>query len=226
MNVNFLLAGVPNPSTFYIVMQVVLLLTHAGAFLGLDAWLAKTLRHPLLVAQPLVERRRRRRQAPVRAIGVISFIVAIYALTHVTDWSPAGSVDDSAMIVAILALLGLAWAAIAWLRQDASGWGVLRHRAALPTISQEPEAQSPAAVPRLREVGTAIAGLPRAPTRTTRSPQRPRRLALTVTLAWSDDDDQDEPHSDHCADETPRTALPKGMRHVPAGQQLSPALFT
>ncbi|MGH2616158.1 MAG: hypothetical protein ACRDJC_13020, partial [Thermomicrobiales bacterium] len=100
MNLNFLLAGAPNPSVFYIVIQAALLLTNAGAILSLDAGLAKTMHHPLLVAQPLAARRWSRCRAPMLAIGAISLITAIYALTHVTDWSPAGSVEDPAMIVA------------------------------------------------------------------------------------------------------------------------------
>lgn len=50
MNLNFLLAGAPNPSTFYIVIQVVLLLANVGAVLGIDARLAATIRSPLLAA--------------------------------------------------------------------------------------------------------------------------------------------------------------------------------
>jgi thiosulfate dehydrogenase (quinone) large subunit len=127
MNLNFLLAGAPNPSTFYIVIQAALLLTNAGAILGLDARLAKTIPFPLLAAQPHTERGRCRWRAPALPIGAISLVTAVYALAHIRDWSPAGSVEDPAMIVAILAQLSLAWAAIAWLRQEARGRGGLQY---------------------------------------------------------------------------------------------------
>jgi thiosulfate dehydrogenase (quinone) large subunit len=171
MNLNFLLAGAPNPSAFYIVIQAALLLTNAGAILGLDTRLAKTMHNPLLVAQPPAERRRRRWRGPALPIGAISLITAIYSLAYVTDWSPAGSVEDPAMIVAILALLSLAWATIAWLRQDARGRRV------------------------------------------------PRRLALTVTLAWSDEpDDGGDPAGDQPAGVAAlRTAPRTGAWQVPAG---------
>ncbi len=121
MNLNFLLAGAPNPSAFYIVIQAALLVTNAGAVLGLDARLARTIHHPLLVAQPLGERRRHRWGAPVLPVGALAGITALYSLAHVTDSSPAGSVEDPAMIVVILAQLTLAWATLTWLRQDTSG---------------------------------------------------------------------------------------------------------
>ncbi len=120
MNLNFLLAGAPNPSAFYIVIQIALLLSNAGAIFGVDAILARTKHNPLLVAQPpgACQQLRGRRSMP--ALAAISMLTMVYALAHVRDWSPAGSVEDPAMIVAILALLSLVWVTIAWLRQDAA----------------------------------------------------------------------------------------------------------
>ena len=71
MNLNFLLAGAPNPSAFYVVIQLALLLANAGAVLGVDAHLARTVRSPLIAAQPASGRagsRGRRRPLPVVAI--------------------------------------------------------------------------------------------------------------------------------------------------------------
>jgi uncharacterized membrane protein YphA (DoxX/SURF4 family) len=226
MNLNFLLAGEPNPSTFYIVIQVALLLTHAGAILGLDAGLSKTIHNPLLVAQPLAARRRRQWRVPVLPIGAIALVTAVYALAHVTDWSPAGSVEDPAMIVVILALLTLAWATIAWLRQDANGRRVLRHRDIRVRPGQAIELPRAAGGLRLGLLSTAFtrwahaAGSAR---RWRRSPQRSRRLALTVTLAWLNDD-RDEPDSECRTEATPRTALRTAGRCVPVGSQFSPSL--
>ncbi len=226
MNLNFLLAGEPNPSTFYIVIQVALLLTHAGAILGLDAGLSRTIHNPLLVAQPRAARHRRQWRVPVLPIGAIALVTTIYALAHVTDWSPAGSVEDPAMIVAILAQLSLAWATIAWLRQDAKGRRLLRH----PDIgmrprhaTEHPHAAGGRRLGPLSAIFTrwarATAGTPR----WHRWPQRSPRLALTVTLAWVDDD-RDEPDGECRTDATPRTAIRTAGWCVPAGPQPSPTL--
>ena len=191
MNLNFLLAGAPNPSTFYIVIQVALLLTNAGAILGLDMVLARTIHNPLLVAQPLAARRRRRWRVRPLPAGVVSLVTMIYALPHVTDWSPAGSVEDPAMIVTILALLSLAWATIAWLRLDGSGRGRLRRPGARSGRERARGLWDGAVVAPLHQIGASFAGW--SPDRLTvapslRSPQQ-RRLALTVSVAWVDDPD-------------------------------------
>ena len=221
MNLNFLLAGAANPSAFYIVIQVALLLTNAGAVLGLDAGLAKTIHNPLLVAQPIAERRRRRWRVPMLPIGAISLITAVYALAHVTDWSPAGSVEDPAMIMAILALLSLAWAAIAWLRQDVRR-RKSRQRDTRLRSRREHGSRGAAAAPRLRRIGAAVRGWMRAASNVlgwSRSPHLRRRLALIVTLTWLDDpDDGDDPKGGQHADEsTPETAPLTGRWRVPAG---------
>ena len=222
MNLNFLLAGAPNPSAFYIVIQVTLLLTNAGAILGLDAGLAKIIHPPLLVAQPLAERRRRRWRAPVLPIGAILLVTAVYALAYVTDWSPAGSVEDPAMIVVILALLSLAWATIASLRQDARGRRMLRQRDTRSRPRQGRHLRGAAGIPRLRQIGAAIAGWSkRAASRAWRScsPQQQRRLALTVTLTWWDNPDAggDPAGDQHAGVAAPRTTLRTGGWRISAG---------
>lgn len=116
MNLNFLLAGEPNPSAFYIVIQAVLLLVNVGAVLGIDARLAARVRSPLLAAQPPGLRTLRPGHRPTVAAAVMALVVAAYALTHVTNWDPEGSVEDSAMILATLGGLGAAWLGIAALR--------------------------------------------------------------------------------------------------------------
>ena len=50
MNVNFVLAGEPNPSAFYFVIQAALLSSRTGAVLGLDIGLSRLTRSSLLVA--------------------------------------------------------------------------------------------------------------------------------------------------------------------------------
>lgn len=114
MNVNFLLAGAPNPSAFYVVIQVVLLLANAGAVLGADERLAAAVRSPLIAAQPAEVWGRGRR--PLAAVAVVSLAVAGLALLGVRDWSPGGSVEDAAMILAILGGFVAASAGIALAR--------------------------------------------------------------------------------------------------------------
>lgn len=119
MNANFLLAGEPNPSAFYVVVQAILLVSQAGGVLGVDAELSATIRNPYLVAQPpgrgTVGGAGR---GLLAATALACLFVAVVALSHVADWSAAGSVHDPAMVVSILAGLGAAWAAIGWLRVD------------------------------------------------------------------------------------------------------------
>lgn len=142
MNLNFLLAGEPNPSAFYLVIQAVLLLSNVGAVLGVDARLAATIRHPLLVAQPPAFRRRGggRRAAAVVALGAL--LTATSALPRVADWSPAGRVGDPAMILAILAAMAATWAGIVWLRANGHGGGVAS-AAAWPPSSARPATPDP-----------------------------------------------------------------------------------
>ena len=222
MNLNFLLAGAPNPSTFYIVIQVALLLTNAGAILGLDARLARDIHKPLLVAQPLAERCRCRWRAPMLPIGTISLITAVYSLAYITDWSPAGSVEDPAMIVAILALLTPAWATIAWLRQDDRGRRALRERDTRSRPRQELDLRGAAGISRLWQIGAAVPEWTRdaaSAARWARSPQRSRRLALTITVTWPDNPDAGgDPGGDQHADAAaPRRAPWTGVWRVPAG---------
>ena len=120
MNLNFLLAGVPDPSAFYIVIQAVLLLTGAGAILGLDARLAAVIRDPLLSAQPAGRASPATAPPVLAGAALLALAIVAYALPHVTDWSPAGSVHDPAMIFAILAGMAAAWSTLAALRAAGS----------------------------------------------------------------------------------------------------------
>ena len=116
MNLNFLLAGATDPSAFYIVIQAVLLPTNAGAILGLDARLYPALGHPLLAARPAARGGPRVGAATLLSGAVAALGVAAYALVHVRDWSPGGSVHDPAMILSILATMAAAWSLLAFVR--------------------------------------------------------------------------------------------------------------
>lgn len=186
MNLNFLLVGDPNPSVFYLVIQAVLLLTNAGAVLGLDAVLSRRIDNPLLAAQATAGCRLR---VPALAIGALALVAAVYALAHVRDWSPAGSVHDPAMVFAIVAMMTLAWTAIAKLRQDAGRRSMASQRAARAPAWRIPDRRGVARDPRHLRSGAPVDNAPRAAAgagRGDHSPRRPRRLSLTFTLAWPD----------------------------------------
>jgi thiosulfate dehydrogenase [quinone] large subunit len=110
MNLNFLLAGQPDPSAFYIVIQIALLLANTGAILGLDEHLPQPVR-PCRRSGP-------RAWAWPGTVFLMALGVAAYALSCAKEWGPAGSVHDPAMILAILAFMTAGWSAFAYLRVD------------------------------------------------------------------------------------------------------------
>ena len=117
MNLNFLLSGVPDPSAFYIIIQMVLLLAGTGAILGIDARHDAQNRSFLLAArsgsprinQPVA-------QAKAMALVAPSLGCAVYATLQIKDWTPGGSVHDPAAILAVLAVMTASWVTIVALR--------------------------------------------------------------------------------------------------------------
>ena len=107
MNVNLLLAGAPNPSGFYIVIQATLLATGAGTILGVDAWRARRAARPPALAAIVPNDRR-------WLIGATGLGLAVtgYALLQARDLSPAGSVHDPAVLLAVLGGLAALWAVL------------------------------------------------------------------------------------------------------------------
>lgn len=107
MNVNFLLAGQPNPNAFYIVIQVAILVTGAGGIFGLDRWLVKSHPRNPLIARPDV----RWNVDPLTCISMIllALAVGIYALDHVSDTSAGGSVADPAVVLVVLCGMTIIW---------------------------------------------------------------------------------------------------------------------
>lgn len=120
MNLNFLLAGAPEPSAFYIVIQVLLLLMGAGAIVGVDAWLFRRAHPPLLIARLITHRWSPSRASTAQGVMLLALAVVGYGLAHVSDWSPGGSIHDPAMVLVVLASLGAGWAAVALLRAELS----------------------------------------------------------------------------------------------------------
>src|SRR4028119_1730219 len=58
MNLNFILAGTPDPSAFYFLIQVALFVGGVGAIAGVDTLLGRRVKNPLLVAQNRISGRR------------------------------------------------------------------------------------------------------------------------------------------------------------------------
>jgi uncharacterized membrane protein YphA (DoxX/SURF4 family) len=105
MNLNFILIGEVNPSAFYVVIQVVLMVTNVGYSLGLDAILAKKIPIGLLVAQPYSKRKYWHVERGIY-LGVSTALafLALAIIPFIRDFSPH-SVDDPAMILLVLAII-------------------------------------------------------------------------------------------------------------------------
>jgi thiosulfate dehydrogenase (quinone) large subunit len=107
MNLNFIAAGMPSPSVFYVVMQIMLLFSNAGRVFGLDAIAHQNVTMRALV-QPL-QRRIGRHQTQFRlsrnVMLVFSFVFTLLALTalpYAKDFSPKGSINDPAILMCVL----------------------------------------------------------------------------------------------------------------------------
>jgi thiosulfate dehydrogenase (quinone) large subunit len=109
MNLNFIAAGAPNPSVFYVVIQIMLLFSNAGRVFGLDG-----IAHRKAIARQLeqpVQRRIRLHQAQFRlsrnlmlVLSVIFTLLALSALVCAKDFSPKGSVNDPAVLMCVIGL--------------------------------------------------------------------------------------------------------------------------
>jgi hypothetical protein len=110
MNFNFVAAGEPNPSAFYLVMQMALLSGGAARVFAVDAVLkrrgrnrARGFTHGFELWLPL-------------GAGVLLFVIALSSFGRIRDFSAAGSVKDPAAILAVLSFVGLGYLLIATLR--------------------------------------------------------------------------------------------------------------
>lgn len=121
MNLNFVLSGAPDHSAFYIVIQAMLLLGGAGFVLGVDAHLPQRLRSGFPMTRPKREETRRPlSRSSAAALAAFALGCSAYAMGHIRDWTPGGSVHDSVAILAVLAAMVSAWSVIAYLRGDAA----------------------------------------------------------------------------------------------------------
>jgi thiosulfate dehydrogenase [quinone] large subunit len=119
MNLNFILAGAPNPSAFYFVIQVALFIGGTGAIIGVDALLGRRVRTPLFVAKVGIRSWHfRTKERALLGLTILSFGLAAYFLAHVHTYDPGLSVEDPAMILTVLFGLSSLQAFISYLRQQ------------------------------------------------------------------------------------------------------------
>ncbi len=119
MNLNFILAGEPNPSAFYFVIQVALFIGGTGAVIGLDALLGRSIRTPLFVAKVGIKGwHLRSKERALLGLTLLSFALAAYCLAHVRTYDPGLSVEDPAMILTVLFGLSSLQAFVSYLRQQ------------------------------------------------------------------------------------------------------------
>jgi len=119
MNLNFVLAGVVNPSAFYIVIQAVLLSANTGAILGLDSVFSRY-SGSFLIAHPSSFERGNRpsRRRALLVSGILCGLTALLAVPYIRDFGPH-SVDDPAMLLFILLSLGAMLLGIHFMRVSA-----------------------------------------------------------------------------------------------------------
>lgn len=119
MNLNFVLAGVVNPSAFYIVIQAVLLSANAGTVLSMDSVLSRY-SGSFLIAQPASSERGNKpsRRRALLVGGILCALAALLAVPHIRDFGPH-SVDDPAMLLFILLMLGAMLFGIHFVRRSA-----------------------------------------------------------------------------------------------------------
>jgi len=118
MNLNFVLAGVVNPSAFYIVIQYVLLTTNAGATLGLDGILSGRITSFFIVAQSQSEIEKRAFEKWLfLTSGTLCGLIAAWVVPYIRDFGPH-SIDDPAMLLFILLLLGTMLSGILFVRMS------------------------------------------------------------------------------------------------------------
>jgi len=105
LNVNFILAGVPTPSQYYVAIEVVLLAGGAGAAYSVDRGLSRYMSSAVLTGhRGLVDGVEMSRSALV-ALGVAAGGLAVVAVPTVGALLPDRGVDDAGFVLVGLLLL-------------------------------------------------------------------------------------------------------------------------
>ncbi len=114
MNFNFVAAGEPNPSAFYLAMQMALLAAGGGRVMSVDS----LLRHLRQRRTPRAKGSRLQWLSFCSQLAwtVVLLVTGAYSLTRVQDFTAAGSVKDPAAILAVLSFVGAAYVLLSTLR--------------------------------------------------------------------------------------------------------------
>jgi len=106
MNLAFMMAGVPNPSAFYVLIQLVLFNSDAGAIIGFDGRASAPERSLLVAAR--AEHRSPNHKDRWWLGGLVGalLVMSSYAFAHGTDFTPGGSVKDPALVLGMVTGLG------------------------------------------------------------------------------------------------------------------------
>ena len=116
MSLNFVLAGVVNPSAFYIVIQSSLLMANAGSTLGGDSFLSRYIRSFVIAAQSQLDFERNTfRKWGLLLIGILCCLTAALVVPYIRDFG-LHSIDDPAMLLFILLMLGAMFIGIVFVR--------------------------------------------------------------------------------------------------------------
>ncbi|HUP18086.1 MAG TPA: hypothetical protein VM848_18805 [Acidimicrobiia bacterium] len=106
MNLTFMLAGVPNPSAFYVLIQLILFSAGAGAIMGFDGRATAPNRSLLIAARADNTASRPNDRWWLGGLASVLLAVSAYSFGHGRDFSPAGSINDPALVLGTVAALG------------------------------------------------------------------------------------------------------------------------
>jgi len=105
MNLGFMAAGAPNPSAFYILIQLVLFVSNAGAIIGFDGRAIARRRSLLIAARADQSDVDRPDRWSLAVLSCVFGVISSFGFAHGTDFSPAGSVTDPALVMGLVTAL-------------------------------------------------------------------------------------------------------------------------
>ncbi len=114
MNINFILVGETVPSTFYIIMQLVLMLSHIGT-IGIDGLLSKRVNFCFFVSKPSSRNYSIFEKTFIGITIALLSITAIMLIPYIESFDPS-SVHDPAMVLFILSLFAAAFFSLSLLQ--------------------------------------------------------------------------------------------------------------
>ena len=105
MNFNFIFIGSVNPSVFYIVVQLILLISNNGYIFGFDRWISNYFTHSYFVAHEDNTKFWKKDERIGYWLGAtVLILLSVFSFNKIKSFD-AHSVDDPAMILFILGLL-------------------------------------------------------------------------------------------------------------------------